>query len=250
MDRIISGHQVPDISVVEVEINALCNRSCSYCPVSVLPIPQPPRYIDEEVFDKLLKELSDIEFSGRFSYHFYNEPLLHKDLEGLVKKSVKKLPNAFQVLYTNGDLLTEKRYNQLIDAGIDLIKVSSHSLEIIPERPAQIVLYPEDLVLTNRGGLLVNLPGSTSVMHETACFAPSEMFIVTITGDVLLCYEDAERNNVMGNIMEQSIKEIWYSDKFIRLRELLARGSRLDGASICKKCTNTDHNLPGNSFTP
>lgn len=235
-------------TVVEVEVNSRCNKRCSYCPVSVLPIPDVPRYMNNDVFQKLLGELVRINFDGRISYHFYNEPLIRRDLEELIRQVKVKLPIAHQALYTNGDLLSDKRYSSLKEAGIAHFIVTRHDFTPIPERPLQTVLYPTNLQLTNRGGILVELPKVSPQILSLPCYAPSEMLIVTVTGDVVLCYEDAERTQIMGNILESSIEKIWLSEKFVRLRKELADGNRFNGASICRNCTNKVHYIPETSW--
>src|SRR5579884_3424923 len=117
------------IVAVEIEINSRCNRKCSYCPVSILPAPKAPKMMSEQVISRILEELARLPFEGRLSYHFYNEPLIRRDLEQIIKRFAERLPNAYQVLYTNGQLLTQKRYESLIQAGIHLIKITSHNLQ-------------------------------------------------------------------------------------------------------------------------
>jgi cyclic pyranopterin phosphate synthase len=237
-------------NAVEVEINSRCNRACSYCPVSILPVPGVPRYMKDEVFESLLSQLRGLDYAGRISYHFYNEPLLRKDLERLVALTSARLPKAHQILFTNGDLLSDERYGSLREAGIEFFVVTSHDGTAYPERPFQIVEFPEDLMLTNRAGTLTHLPVVTSEILQTPCYAPSEMLIVTATGDVLLCYEDAKRETMMGNILEASIDEIWLSEKFTRARTLLAQGRRSEANSVCRLCTNQAHvSLGGGSHS-
>jgi len=231
-------------TVVEVEVNSLCNRKCSYCPVSILPKPSVLRYMSKDVFNRLIIELKKIEFSGRFSYQFYNEPLLRRDLENLVQQVSIELPDTYQVLYTNGDLLSEERYKGLKETGIAHFIVTRHDFSPIPERELQTVLLPTDLQLTNRGGIMSNLSESLTL----PCYAPSEMLIVTVTGDVILCYEDAKRTQVMGNILESSIEEIWFSQDFVELRKSLVKGNRDKAASICENCSNQAHHKPNTSW--
>lgn len=239
-----------EISTVEVEINSRCNRKCGYCPVSILPVPNVARYMNDEVFGRLLGELRRIRFRGRFSYHFYNEPLLRKDLERMVAWAHTELADIHQVLFTNGDLLNDQRYTSLRDAGIELFVVTSHSGLPYPERPHQIVQYPSDLELTNRGGIMIDLPKVTPDILHTPCFAPSEMLIVTVTGDVVLCYEDAERKYVMGNILDNSIEEIWLAEEFVDIRNKVAEGHRTGTTSICNACNNLAHAIRGTSHWP
>lgn len=231
-------------SVVEIEVNSRCNLKCNYCPSSILPMDGIPEYMRVEVFSRLLDELARIGFSGRLSYHFYNEPLLRHDLEMLVSQVSDRLPKAYQLLFTNGVLLTNKRYHSLLEAGLDYFVVTSHNNKPIPEREFQKVILPTELILTNRGGTMFTLDKSL----DRPCYAPDEMLIVTCTGDVLLCFEDAKRNHIMGNIMEKSLEEIWFSSRFASIRNLLKDGKRNEASSICKNCNNTDYTEPDKTY--
>ena len=236
------------LTVVEIEINTHCNRRCNYCPNSILPSIDPPRYMNDEIFQRILNELERIKFDGRLSYHFYNEPLLRMDIEHLVEQVSKKLPRAYQALYTNGDHLSDERYSRLRKAGIAHFIITRHDYKTIPGRDLQTVLTPDNIKLTNRGGILDKIFGIDSIALSFPCYAPDEMLIVTVNGLVLLCYEDAKRTQVFGNIMENTLDEIWYSDKFVRVRRLLAQGKRNEASEICRKCTNQAHTAIGTSF--
>jgi len=226
-------------SMVEVEINSLCNRRCAYCPVSITPPKNVPRFISRQILDRLYDELVRLRFNGRISYHFYNEPLLHPELTNIVSETTLRLPNARQVLYTNGELLGDDRYKELVSAGIALFVITLHSGKPVPQRPSQIVLSPDDLDLTNRGGTL----GAIGEPLTDPCFAPSTMLIVTVTGDILLCYEDYYRIEVIGSLLNAPIDEIWMSPDFIEKRLRLAAGDR-SVSDICRKCNNRAHLTP------
>lgn len=241
MNRHPIEHQDGWFSVVEMEINVRCNRRCNYCPVSVLPAPKGDRFMSDALFDRVLAELERIGFRGNLSYHLFNEPLLRRDLETFVAKVANCLPEVFQLLFTNGDLLSEKRYLSLKMAGIDHFIVTRHGFEPIPERPDQTVQFPSDLVLINRGGFL----GAQKEPLSMPCYAPSDMLIVTVDGDVLLCCDDAERRHVMGNIGSQDLEEIWFSPHFVRLRRLLQEGNRWKASDICRQCNNQEYFGPG-----
>lgn len=234
----------PWFSIVEIEVNSLCNRACDYCPVSVLPTPETPRFMSDEVFGRILASLQSIDYAGKISFHFYNEPLLRKDLHKLVRRTRDALPKAYQLLYTNGDLLTDERYDRLVAAGIDHFVVTRHSGEPIAERPRQTVQYPRDLILTNRGGILKKIAERKDPLTQP-CFAPTDMLIVTSSGDVVLCCDDAQRTQRMGNVREQTLLEIWQSPAFRRARALLAQGRRGEAAEICRGCSNLEYCAPG-----
>ncbi len=97
--------------VVEIEVNSRCNLKCTYCPNSILPPPNVPEYMSNDTFERIIDEISRINFSGKISYHFYSEPLLRDDLKKLVWQVKCKLPSTYQLLYTNGTLLTDELYS-------------------------------------------------------------------------------------------------------------------------------------------
>lgn len=227
-------------TVVEIEINTHCNRTCAYCPRTHIPFSSTPQYMPMPLYEKLIKDLEGIKFKGRLSYHFYNEPLLHPDLEYLVEYASKKLPGVFQELYTNGDFLSEERYHLLLKKGINNFLITSHSNEDFPERPHQTVQFPSDLLITNRGGSLFDVEKTLKI----PCFVPSEMLIVSYSGDVLFCFEDIRRSGVMGNINSQPLEKIWFSERYRNARVLLREGNRQQAYSFCRHCNNKNYYAP------
>lgn len=188
--------------------------------------------MDIKVFERILEQLQTIHFCGRFSYHFLNEPLLRADLEELVRRARFALPLAYQVLYSNGDHLTDDRYSALIECGIDHFIITRHGREPMPARRFQTVRFPEALDISNRGGAFRTIDNTLS----RRCFAPWEMLIVTVTGEVILCHEDAWRSTILGDLATDSLEEIWFGEPMSRLRDLLAAGARSNAADVCRSC--------------
>ena len=75
------------------------------------------------------KSLQDIDYRGTVTFAGFGEPLLQKNL----KKHVQLLSNNVQLkqikLITNGDFLTQKTAFQLIDAGVNCIKISMYDVD-------------------------------------------------------------------------------------------------------------------------
>jgi GTP 3',8-cyclase len=234
---------IPWPSVVEIEVGVRCNRTCSYCPNATLGSTLPSSFIGIELFSRIVDQLSEISFSGRLSFHFYNEPLLRKDLDELVTIARAALPLAHLVLYTNGDLLSDARYASLLEAGIDFFIVTRHGGEPMPHRLHQLVQFPLDLDLSGRAGAVLTVKEPL----RRACHAPSEMLIVTVNGDVVLCHEDARREVVVGNLGRSSLEDIWYSDTMEKLRHHLVRGDRRAAGPVCARCNHCAY--PGPNMT-
>lgn len=240
------------LKVVEIEINSHCNMSCEYCPNSI----EERKEVGEmthDLFEKIISNLIELKFKGVISFHFYNEPMLAKNLDSFVKILKEKLPLVTLQLYTNGTLLTATRFRELIKLGVDAFKVTKHLsqtenyifdstyLELTDlEKKKVIYLSYRDLDLTNRAGVLEHI--SNKIPVNTPCFLPSVMTVITVNGSMLPCYEDFRQELEMGSLKSSSIKDIWYGDKFQAFREnLRQKGGRLLNET-CKKCNN--FNLP------
>lgn len=228
---------------IEIEINHACNRRCSYCPNSIATRKN-TGVIDPLLYTKLMQELKTLSFEGRVSYHFYNEPLLHPDFEGIVRQTREALPKAAIVLYTNGVLLSKERLEKLLALGVDEFLVTRHEEDqdyafeqtyrsLLPHIRKHVTYKDyRELNLTNRGGML-NFGKGLSL---APCYIPSMIATVTVSGNVLPCFEDYEETLVMGNLGEQSLMEIWNSEKFSQFRKNLRLGQRhLYGP--CKDCS-------------
>ena len=225
--------------VVEVEIGNRCNLRCSYCPNAHLP-KEKKRWIAPELFDLILEQLAEMEFAGRFSFHLYNEPLLHSGLEDLVRAVKDWLPKARPVLFTNGMLLDDERYRCLLEAGVESFIVTQHGDYRLPQRPHQTLLTPSNLLLTNRGGAL----GGLDAPLQRPCYASMEIMVITCKGEVLQCFEDARKRRVMGKLPKQTLREIWFGEGFRQARTNLARGGRHLIPELCALCDNEDYPRP------
>lgn len=237
------AHPTPWPSVVEIEVGVRCNRTCEYCPNDTVGTTSSSSFMDIQLYDRIIAQLAEIAFSGRLSFHFYNEPLLRKDLEVLVSAGRRALPLAYFVLYTNGDLLSEARYASLLEAGIDFFIVTRHGLEPMQLRKHQLVQFPQNLDLSGRGGAVESIVRPL----RRACHAPSEMLIVTVSGDVVLCHEDARREVVLGNLGKSSLQEIWHGDVMEGIRNHLIRGERQEAGPLCAGCNHRAY--PGPNMT-
>lgn len=226
------------IKRVEIEINSQCNRRCSYCPNSLIAWDK-PSYMSFQLFEKIVGELVEMKFNGRLSYHFYNEPLLHPNIEEFVMYVARKLPRVENVLYTNGDFLTDFKYKQLINAGLSHFVITKHGSNAVKKCEKMTILTPADLELTNRGGSLFAL----NQPMQKSCYVPTERLLVGHDGAVMLCYEDAKREVILGNISNSTIKDIWFSQKYTKIREQLAAGLRNE-LSPCNQCNNLAHIAP------
>lgn len=64
---------------------------------------------------------------------------------------------------------------------------------------------------------------------------PIERMHILANGDVIFCCQDWSHSTVVGNIEENTIKEIWNSDTYNDLREKLYKKD-YDAPELCKNC--------------
>jgi len=232
--------------IVEIEINSKCNMACSYCPNSVDERVEQGDMSDE-TFDLILDSLEESSFKGIVSFHFYNEPLLSKKLEGFAKKLKARLSKVLLQIYSNGTLLTLKKFEELIDAGVDAFNITKHEdvkpnytfdktyAQLDGEQKKRVIYNSFDQIdMSNRSGILEDIKSGAG--PKTPCLLPSIMMSITLEGNILPCYEDFYQKLVMGNIKEQSLEDIWFGEKFSSFREEMRKpGGRLKN-SPCDKC--------------
>lgn len=112
---------------VQIEPTRRCNFRCTYCIQSTSDVAKGLEDLSLDTFRKFCEgmklfpnKLKTIIFCG------FGEPLLNKDLAEMIKLS-KEIANE-TVLITNGALLTEKKGQELIDAGLNVLRISMQGL--------------------------------------------------------------------------------------------------------------------------
>ncbi len=244
-------HLLPDrFHRIEVETDSRCNRSCYYCPVAVDR--RPAHQMSEELFGRIVDQLAELRFRGRFSPHFFGEPLLDKRLPSLVSLVRRRVPHAQVVVYTNGDLLTPDRAQSLLEAGVGLFLVTFEEGPTKAWRQTEAVLTPrerrrfvvrgfEEGVQSpfNRGGY-IRFPGRE--LHQKACFAPASTLVVDAWGKVRLCPNDYYGEVEWGDLNHERLADVWSKPDFAALRRDLLAG-RFE-KPICRACVGLEEREP------
>lgn len=224
--------------IVHMEIATRCNRGCWYCPEKFKT--SPTESMSYEVFDTAMRHLQDMGWSGLVAYHITNEPLLSKNLERHIKTTVAYLPKSVPTLFTNGDALTVERMQSLVDAGLMRCTVTKHEpykdgwderiAEVVKAFPKIVRLNIVDKTkLINVAGMI---PDAGAKMFK-GCYAPTIALPIRTNGDVAPCCCDYDRTVKFGNVLENSLKEIWEVSAV--KRKLLRKGKNL--WPICEGCS-------------
>ena len=115
---------VPLPAEVEISESGTCNRTCSFCPRSAPGFEDKKEFIKTELFEKLCKQLCEVDYRGTIRFSGFVEPLLDKNIYNIVAMARKYLENANIEMVTNGDVLNIKRLKKLIDSGLNTLLIS------------------------------------------------------------------------------------------------------------------------------
>lgn len=239
--------------VVEIEINSQCNLACSYCPNREFERKEKGE-MTISAYQKIIKQLVEVNFKGRVSHEFYGEPTLHPDLVTIMEITRESLPEVKIELYSNGTKLTPKYFRNLLKAGVDEFIITKHiglktivfeeTMKELSANEMRHVKFRDHsaIYMTNRGGSLPDIGGKKQELLP--CFIPSFLITITVEGNVLPCFEDFFQNHPMGNIFEEHISDIWNKEDYKRLRSELKKGLR-HKYKTCTDCNRIQTMDPG-----
>lgn len=259
---LVMHNNIPLPTWIELSLIDVCNRSCSFCPKSNSSIaPNTYQKMSRLLINKLTSELKKIKFKGSVALCGYGEPLLHDDIIYITKK----LSTAASVeIVTNGDVLNLNILQNLYKAKASRVLVSMYDGEHQIKKFKDIIKnskVPDDFVIlrdrwydkdNNFGVKLTNRTGTIKIGNQlannihTTCFYPSYQFLIDWNGDIFLCPQDWQRRVTMGNMMQESIFQIWTGKIMSRYRKQLIQGKR--NLSPCNSC-NAQGTLLGRSHS-
>jgi len=193
----------------------------------------------EWVWNKLVDDLVDMDYTGRIGPYLYGEPLMDKRLPQLIGYASQRLVGLINIA-SNGDFLTPALLEELIKNGLSHATVTEYDEELKSELLCLEANYPEHIryrhykqydLIDRQGKIFGN-----KIVYYIPCLRPERQLVVNWNGDVLLCCSDYWAQHTFGNVKNQSLKEIWNGKKFKKVRNWLNRGQR-NKVDICKYCT-------------
>ena len=237
----------PTFRAINIETTNTCTKSCSFCYFGNIENKPPRKLMDEELFNKIVQELVDMKFKGRISLYEINEPMIDPRIFDFTKLIREKLPDSFQMIQSNGDLLNHEKIEKLFEAGLDKLIINAYNkknlekitamLDSFDYKGRNIVMYDKTKpyvkrMYTSRAG---NIEEFKKKIKKEPCELVYVQMIVKSNGEVVSCVNDMWSKQIMGNLNDNTVSEIWFGEKFEFLRKNLEKGNR-DCSNLCKQC--------------
>ena len=275
---IVNG--VPLFNQIQIQTIEFCNLKCDFCPNHYLIWDRldnkkkgiPHKAMSIENYTKIVRNLADLNFTGRISPYLMNEPLMDKDrMVEIIGITRENLPESPIKINTNGTGLTTKLLSDMIDAGLTSIQVDDYFDDKYAERlykqlkpfegvngkcfitlnsnynVNQVKKRNQDVTEPHFGPFTYwNRAGLTNVnpdmpVPQKDCVWPTNHMVIKHDGDVLLCCCDWEYKVVHGNVFTDRIEEVWTNASFQHYRDTLKQGRR-DKLRMCRKCNKGSFN--------
>jgi 2-deoxy-scyllo-inosamine dehydrogenase (SAM-dependent)/8-amino-3,8-dideoxy-alpha-D-manno-octulosonate transaminase len=255
---------LPLFERLQIESQSHCNRSCWFCPRTY---DRSGTYLDangkpvirkmqtEKILD-LLDQALDLGFRGRVGFHSYSEPLLDKRNIELARAARERGLQPY--LHTSGDVLevNEELCRQVVEV-YQLVVIglydytSSENLDarkrfwterlpadrlefstIGPEgaKSGTSMGIPRALVPTDKRFAIPDL-----TYQHASCHRPPIRMIIRYDGEMCNCCEDTFGAFSLGNVYQQSMEELWYSDAHRKIVTDLIAGER-ENYPLCARC--------------
>ncbi len=283
---------------VQIQTINGCNADCLMCPYGKSSGKGSMQVMEDELYTKILKELERSGSTLNLTFMLQNEPFLDRDLAFRVQKARELLgPRTSIAIVTNGSMLTVKRIDEIIRAGVDFIDISidayteetykkirpgldfqavTHNARLLLQRrnnahiSVRFLRLPQNrseedsfkrfwkalgadvrfCLTTNRAGSVENfdqirLTESNNFRKKLTillrgfippCHDPFHSLNVLWDGRVILCCHDWSPRDVIGNLQENSLSQIWSSHNFNHYRNLLMNW-RWKESQVCHDCS-------------
>jgi radical SAM protein with 4Fe4S-binding SPASM domain len=209
----------------------------------------------EKILD-LLDQAHALGFRGRVEFFHYSEPLLDRRNVGLAQQARKRGLRPY--LHTNGDVLRQDdALCETVKREYELIVVGLYDYETNQELEAAKRYWRDRLAGANlefsaigRFGIRsadsmgipralgpsdprMAIPDLTFV--NAPCHRPLIRMIIRHDGGVSNCCEDTYGAFSLGNVYEDSLEQLWFSERHIQIVQDLIAGRR-QSYELCRNC--------------
>lgn len=245
---------IPLFSRMLIELNSNCNRDCFFCnrtfDTSGKRLVDGKRVLKNMPTEHALRIMDEavaMGFRGKVAFHHMSEAFLDKRIIKMAWEARKRGLIPYE--HTNGDVLRNnpelcREAAEVFDYMTVGLYDYKNETELKMEQAFWRVALKGTRVKFSLSGEVY--PRSLTPFDErmfrekknyshSPCTRPFLRLIVHYDGNIALCCEDMTDMFDLGNAFEQSIEEIWYSDRHVQILRDLEQGKR-GKYPACKDC--------------
>ena len=227
-------------NAIQIQTQTFCNLNCVFCPNN--KIQRQHGLMTITTYKTIINMLAEKNFSGLIQPYLMNEPLIDKRISDLIQYAHEKCPNSKILLSTNGTMLTNQLLRKLFDSGLNFLIINDYTLDVTRKincfssfhqnrNRIQVATFPPSLkTRTNRAGLL---PSKIPLPLKTFCNRPFRRMYINFKGESILCCCDWTSQQVMGNVNNNNLNQIWTSQIYEQKRNELLCNQRKGICAVC-----------------
>ncbi len=248
----LTKKKLPLFDIISIETFSKCNGGCSFCPVNRFDDPRKDILMDENLFKKIILNLYDLNYKGMVTLSLNNEPFLDKRIYKFAEIVRRYLPDSYISILSNGTPLNVERFEKIIN-NVDELLIDNYNdnlewhenIQRIMEHMSDKEIYKDKVkfrmrlendILDTRAGQANNRGWIKTL--DISCIYPFVALNIQVNGDVSLCCNDALAKEVVGNIKDRSLEDVWYSKEYFDYREKINTSRAL--VPICAGCDTVD----------
>ena len=134
---------------IQIQTVEFCNLKCDFCPNHYIIWKRiedkkkgiPYNLMSIENYTKIVKNLAELGYKGRFSPYLMNEPLMDKSrIVEFIRIAREYLPDCFIQMDSNGTGLTVELMRGMVDAGLNRIQLDDYFDDRYAQRMGQVML--------------------------------------------------------------------------------------------------------------
>jgi hypothetical protein len=255
-------------NTIALEINAMCNRHCAFCPVAYNT--RPDERMDWGLYTKCLRELGELKYTGRIELYIYNEPVRDFDwLLTCLREARTMAPRATLMIASNGDYLRgSERIAQMYSAGLNQLLINCYSPGLYEKRqtwidavrtygvmvspkvyaasgPRSRIVHMMDkssvdtfgsgvFRIVNRAGNITPFLPAAQEPLKRMCVKPWRIFNINWRGQALVCCMDYHAQHSFSTVKDSTLVELWNHPIMNTYRKRLYAKDR--STPLCSKC--------------
>lgn len=262
IDWFLAQEEIPKPKIIAIETINRCNNTCSFCPANRNHDKRPYARMSEETLKKIVADLKTWGYKGYLSLYVNNEPFMDNRIIDFHKYVREELPECKIKFFTNGLLMTKEKFLEVIPY-IDYMVINNYGetmdlhenvkeiYDYVKANEAEFkdkeikisIRYIND-VLTNRAGAAPNK--KTEKIIKEPCLFPFTDMAIFADGRAGICCNDATEKTDLGNVENESMRDIWEKEKpgkatYSGIRKTM--GNDRSKWAFCKECDTMDSGL-------